>query len=272
MVNMKTEVQYDGTTGEGVVQTILSCCERMTVKDKVDDLRVTNTTSRVEEGFGTRLLETSGDEGVIKIEACMIEKDNRCEDYRVDDIATNNKVKEVFVNNTRVDDDHGETSSTLDPETWALPYVRPKRWKVAARKRRSKPIWKWLRVARQRRTLKTYESLHTCSRDLGINRCKTQETEGGGGEAKIEANANNKFEAKMDMDESMADGHLETFPTLILETSAVASESQREIGEMGDGRKEGKTESRAIRKMARTKADFAESRSVKPESNCSRSR
>ena len=51
----------------------------------------------------------------------------------------------------RVDDDHGETSSTLDPETWALPYVRPKRWKVAARKRRSKPTrttlrWKWLSV------------------------------------------------------------------------------------------------------------------------------
>ena len=199
------------------------------VKDKVDDLRVTNTTSKVEEGFVSRLLETLGDEGVSIIEACMIEEDNGCEAYRVDDVAANDKVKEVFVNNTtRVDDDHGETSSTLDPETWALADVRPKRRKVAARKRRSKPIrttlrWKWLRVARQRRTKKTYGSLHTCSRDLGINRCKTQETEGGGGEAKIEANANNNVEAKMDMDESMADGHLETFTTLILETSAVAS-------------------------------------------------
>ena len=82
----------------------------------------------------------------------------------------------------------------------------------------------------------------------------------------------NNIESEVAMDELMADGSVETFPTLILETSAVASESQREIGEMGDGRKEGKTESRAIRKMARTKADFAESRSVKPESNCSRSR
>ena len=222
-------------------------------------------------------METLGDEEVSIIEACMIEEDNVCEAY-VDNAAVNDKVKEVFVNNTtRVDDDHGETSSTLDPETWALADVRPKRRKVAARKRRSKPIRttlrrKWIRVAWQRRTKKTYGSLHTYSRDLGINRCKTQETEGGGGEAKIEANVNNNVEAKMDMDESMADGHLETFPTLILETSAVASESQREIGEMGDGRKEGKTESRAIRKMARTKADFAESRSVKPESNCSRSR
>ena len=35
----------------------------------------------------------------------------------------------------------------------------------------------------------------------------------------------------MDMDESMADGHLETFPTLILETLAVASENPRETEE-----------------------------------------
>ena len=66
----------------------------------------------------------------------MIEEDTKCEAYRVDD-----KVKEVFVNNTtRADNDHGETSSTLHPETWALGDVRPKIGKVAARKRRSKPI------------------------------------------------------------------------------------------------------------------------------------
>ena len=130
-------------------------------------MRVVNTivTSRVEKGFGIRLLETSGDEGVSIIKACMIEEDNGCEAYRVDDIATNDKVKEVFVNNTRVDDDHGETSSTLDPNTWALADVRPKRRKVAARKRRSKLIRttlrrKWLRVARQRRAEKRYGSLH----------------------------------------------------------------------------------------------------------------
>ena len=91
------------------------------VKDKVDDLRVTNTTSKVEEGFGTKLLETSGDEGVSIIETYMIEEGNMCDSYRVDDVAANDKVKEVFVNNTtRVDDDHGETSSILDLETWAL--------------------------------------------------------------------------------------------------------------------------------------------------------
>ena len=85
-------------------------------KNKANDLRVANTTSRVEEGFEKRLLETSGNEGVIIIKACMVEKDNGCEPYRVDDVARNNKLKEVFVNNTtRVDNDHGETSSTLDP-------------------------------------------------------------------------------------------------------------------------------------------------------------
>ena len=139
-------------------QTILSSCERATTKDKADDLRVANTTvtSKVEEGFGTRLFEISGDEGVSVIEACMIEEDNRCEAYRVDDVAANKKMKEMFVyNTTRVEDDHGKPSSTLNSETWALANVRPKRWKVAAKKRRSKPIqttlrWKWLRVSQQR--------------------------------------------------------------------------------------------------------------------------
>ena len=37
------------------------------------------------------------------------------------------------------------------------------------------------------------------------------------------------------MDESMADGHVETFPTPVLETSVVASVCQRETGEMEGG-------------------------------------
>ena len=85
-------------------------------------------------------METLGDEEVSIIEACMIEEDNVCEAY-VDNAAVNDKVKEVFVNNTtRVDDDHGDTSSTLDSQTWALANVRPKRRNVVARKRRLKPI------------------------------------------------------------------------------------------------------------------------------------
>ena len=42
-------------------------------KDKADDLRVTKTTSRVEEGFEIRVSETSGEKRVIIIDAFMIE-------------------------------------------------------------------------------------------------------------------------------------------------------------------------------------------------------
>ena len=48
-----------------------------------DDRLPPNNTSRVEEGSRTRLLETSGDEGVSIIEACMIEEDKGCEAYRL---------------------------------------------------------------------------------------------------------------------------------------------------------------------------------------------
>ena len=81
VANTKTEVRYDGTTGECVEKTILSSCEITTGKDNADNLRVVNTTltSKVEEGFGTKLLETSGDEGVSIIKACIIEEDNDCD-------------------------------------------------------------------------------------------------------------------------------------------------------------------------------------------------
>ena len=67
-------------------QTILSSCERTTTKDKAYDLRVANTTvtSKVEQGFGTQLFETSGDEEVSIIEVSMIEEDNGWEAYQVD--------------------------------------------------------------------------------------------------------------------------------------------------------------------------------------------
>ena len=64
--------------------------------------------------------------------------------------------------------------------------------------------------------------------------------EGGNGGAKIKANANNNVEAKMDMDKSMVDGHLETFPTLILESLAVTSENQRETEETEGAREKKK--------------------------------
>ena len=89
-----------------------------------------------------------------------------------------------------------------------------------------------------------------CSRVLGINRCKTQETKGGGGEAKSESNAVNKFEAKMDMDKAMTDGHLETFPTLYLETFPVSFENQRETEETEGGGKKIKLRLMNTRKRA----------------------
>ena len=245
VANTKTKVHYDGTTGDGVEKTILSSCGETAAKDKADDLRVMTTTmtSRVEEGFGTRLLETSGDEGVMIIEACMIKEDNGCEAYRFGDVAMNEKVKEVFVNNTtRVDDDHGETSSTLDPETWALADVRPKRWKVAARKRRSKPIrttlrWKWLKVARQRRTKKTYGSLHTCSRDLGITDVRPKRRKVAAGKQRLKPMRITNLRRRWIWTSRwrMADGHLETFPTLYLETSVAAFQNQRETEETEGG-------------------------------------
>ena len=76
VANTKTEVRHVGTIGEGVEQPILLSCEETTTKDKVEDLRVANTTSRVEEGLRTQLLETLGDEGVNIIQAYMIEEDN----------------------------------------------------------------------------------------------------------------------------------------------------------------------------------------------------
>ena len=43
------------------------------------------------------------------------------------------------------------------------------------------------------------------------------------------------IKSEVAMDDSMADGHVETFPTSILETSAVATECQRETGETEGG-------------------------------------
>ena len=86
VANTKIELQHVGTTGEGVEQAIFSSFKITTIKDKADDLRVT---SRVVEVSRTRLLETSSDEGVSIIEACMIEEDNKCEAYRVNDVVVN---------------------------------------------------------------------------------------------------------------------------------------------------------------------------------------
>ena len=53
------------------------------------------------------------------IKASVIEE-NGCEAYTIEEVVVNDKVKEVGVNNTRVDKNHGETFSTFVPETWVV--------------------------------------------------------------------------------------------------------------------------------------------------------
>ena len=47
------------------------------------------------------MFEISGEEEVSVLEACMIEEDNMCEAYRVDDVVANDRVKGMFVSNTQ---------------------------------------------------------------------------------------------------------------------------------------------------------------------------
>ena len=63
------------------------------VKDKTDDLRVANTTSRVEEGFRIRVSETSREKGVSTIDACMIEGDKSCEADVIEEVATKDGIE-----------------------------------------------------------------------------------------------------------------------------------------------------------------------------------
>ena len=120
MADMKTEVRYDDTTGEGVGQTILLSCKRTMVKDTTDDLRVANTTSRVEEGFGKQLSETSREKGVSIIDACMIEGDKACEVDMIKEVATKDDIESEVAMNESMADGRGKTLPTLIPEISAV--------------------------------------------------------------------------------------------------------------------------------------------------------
>ena len=66
--NMKAQVKYDGTAGEGVEQATFSSCGEMTTKDEVDDSRMVNATLREDECFRTCIVfETSSDEAASMI-------------------------------------------------------------------------------------------------------------------------------------------------------------------------------------------------------------
>ena len=90
--------------------------------------------------------------------------------------------------------------------------------------------------------------------------------ESGDGEAKIKANANNNVEEKMDMDESMADGHVEIFLTREPKTWTVASGNQCETQERDGGSKEEKDQDKTDNdfgpKMARASNDHREGSSI----------
>ena len=86
-------------------------------------------------------------------------------------------------------------------------------------------------------------------------RHNTEDKESGGNETKVEADAYEGEIAKenMAMGETTEDDNTEDSYPLILETSAVVSENQRETGETGGGNKEGKVGSRFGWKMIRLK-------------------
>ena len=124
VANTKTEVRYDGTTGEEVEQAILSSCEETTTKDKADDLRVANTTSRVEEGFGIWVSETSREKGVSIIDACMIEGDKECEADVIEEVATKDDIESEVAMNESMADGRGKTLPTLILEISAVAFKK----------------------------------------------------------------------------------------------------------------------------------------------------
>ena len=120
--NTKTEARYVSTTGLGVEKVILSAHGETTTKDNADDLRVAKTTVtlKVEEGFGTQLFETSGDNVVSIINVCMIEEGKECEAYGFEEIATDNKIESEVAMDELMADGGVETFPTLILETSAV--------------------------------------------------------------------------------------------------------------------------------------------------------
>ena len=76
-----------------------------------------------------------------------------------------------------------------------------------------------------------------------VCQCETRETEGGGDETKVEADAY-EVEIAEEVGETTEDGNTGDSCPLILETSVVVFKIQREIGETGGGGKKGKVGSR----------------------------
>ena len=94
------------------------------VKDKTDDLRVVNTTSRVEEGFGIQVSGTSREKGVSIIDACMIEGDKECEADVIEEVATKDEIESEVAMNESMTDGRGKTLPTLIPEILAVAFEK----------------------------------------------------------------------------------------------------------------------------------------------------
>ena len=192
---------------------------------------------------------TCGEERSI-IKDCSIKRIDGYEAHEFEGIAMENDVKAKMVNG------HEELFPALVLETWALTDVRPKRQKLAARKQRSMLIratlrWKWLSAARKRRTMEMYGSLHTRSRDLGINRCKTQEKDSDGEEARVKADMCNKeFEQNMTRDGDGQASHED--PKDVIKTSIKdTTVNESKCLEQGDDRDKGGTFMRLKRLSSR---------------------
>ena len=81
VADTKDEVQCNDTIGEGVEQPTLSSCEGMTAKDKAEDSRATNATTRVDECYETmdESMVYGGVKGgkEVKVEAGVYNKEVR---------------------------------------------------------------------------------------------------------------------------------------------------------------------------------------------------
>ena len=82
--------------------------------------------------------------------------------------------------------------------------------------------------------MKTYGSLHTRSRDLGINQCKTQEKESDREEVRVKANAcNEEFAQNMTRDDDGRASH-EDLKDVIKTSIKDTTENESKCLEQGD--------------------------------------
>ena len=75
----------------------------------------------MEEGFGTRFFEASGNEGVSIVDACMIKEGHKeCEAYGVEEITTGNDIEVKVAADDFLEDGNTKDSFPLILETLAV--------------------------------------------------------------------------------------------------------------------------------------------------------